>query len=76
MSKQDLMAGADWLQELRKELQKDSFGIICLAGGDPPSPWMFFEAGALAKSLESGRVCPYLFDLERKSVPPGPLVAF
>ena len=30
MSKQDIGAGTDWLHELRGELSKDSFWIICL----------------------------------------------
>jgi hypothetical protein len=40
------------------------------------SPWINFEAGALAKSTKNGRVCPYLIDLPTADLAEGPLTAF
>jgi hypothetical protein len=39
------------------------------------SPWMLFEAGALAKSMQEGRVIPLLLDIEFKDIT-GPLAQF
>jgi hypothetical protein len=38
-------------------------GIICLTPESIHKPWVLFEAGALAKGLGKGRVCPYLIDM-------------
>jgi hypothetical protein len=39
------------------------------------APWILFEAGALAKSMQDGRVIPLLLDLEFKEIS-GPLAQF
>jgi hypothetical protein len=72
MSATDIHAGADWLTELRRELNEGSFGIVCLTREGALAPWMMFEVGALAKSVESARVCPYLIDMAQTDVPAGP----
>lgn len=51
------------------------FGILCLTEENVKSPWLLFEAGALAKAIEEGAVCPYLFDLEVSQIT-GPLDQF
>ena len=37
---------------------------------------MLFEAGALAKAVDTARVCPYLIDMKKSDVPSGPLTTF
>lgn len=76
MSDTDIHAGADWLAELGAELNQGSFGIICLTRERADAPWMMFEAGALAKSVDATRVCPYLIDMEPGDIPAGPLTIF
>ena len=76
MSDTDIPAGADWLAALRQELNEGSFGIICLTPERATAPWMMFEAGALAKSVETARVCPYLIDMAPGDIPAGPLTVF
>ena len=39
------------------------------------TPWLLFEAGALAKSMQDGRVVPLLLDLDFKEIS-GPLSQF
>jgi hypothetical protein len=39
------------------------------------APWLNFEAGALGKSIEKGRVCPFLFRIKRSEVE-GPVLQF
>ncbi len=50
-------------------------GILCLTSECLGSPWLLFEAGALAKKVENSRVCPLLIDLSPSDVK-YPLAAF
>lgn len=75
MSDIDIPAGDRWSAEIGEQLQDTHFGIICLTKENLASPWVLFEAGALAKSLSSGAVCPYLLDLDISDIG-GPLSQF
>jgi TIR domain len=74
LSEADVSAGDRWAQAIAKELETSKFGIICLTRENLGSPWVLFEAGALAKSLET-KVIPLLFNLEISDVS-GPLAQF
>lgn len=76
MSQHDIEAGARWNAELSSQLEQTRFGILCLTRSNTNSPWLLFEAGALAKSLSETFVCPYLIDLEPNEIPAGPLTQF
>ena len=54
--------GVVWVQELGKELEGSDFGILCLTNDNVQSPWLLFEAGAIAKNFGAARVVPYLID--------------
>lgn len=75
LSKSDIKAGDRWGVEVAKELQESNFGIICVTKDNLTSPWILFESGALAKSMEDGRVIPLLLDLDFKEIS-GPLAQF
>ena len=64
MSAEDIDPGARWSTEIVKELEASRFGVICLTPENINSPWVLFEAGALAKTLETTHVCPYLINLD------------
>jgi hypothetical protein len=70
MSDEDIAKGAHWPSDLGRELQETKFGIICLTPENLNEPWILFEAGALSKTINQARVCPYLFALEPTAVPP------
>lgn len=74
VSETDIAAGERWAQSVAKELEACHFGIICVTPENVGSPWILFEAGALAKSMQ-GRVTPLLYDLEFTDVG-GPLSQF
>jgi hypothetical protein len=76
MSQTDIDAGARWSRDIDKELGETKFGIICLTKDNYSAPWILFEAGALAKTIDDTFVCPYLIDLEPSDVPNGPLTQF
>jgi len=64
VSDTDIAAGDRWAQAIGTELEASNFGIICITPENLTSPWVLFEAGALAKSMQDGKVIPLLFGLE------------
>jgi hypothetical protein len=75
MSEADIAAGGRWEVEIAKELELANFGITCVTRDNVGAPWLLFEAGALAKSLQHSRVIPLLMDLDIKDIT-GPLARF
>jgi len=76
VSATDIDAGARWNRDIDEKLRDTNFGIICLTKNNLAAPWILFEAGALAKTLDDTFVCPYLIDLEPSDIPRGPLTQF
>ena len=77
LSLEDLDAGARWNEEIAKELSETKFGIICLTKSNTEAPYVLFEAGAVAKTVDDNtHVCPYLIDMESSDIPKGPLTQF
>ncbi len=75
LSRSDIQAGERWGIEIAKELENCNFGVICITRENMNSPWILFETGALAKSMEDGRVIPLLLDVDFKEIS-GPLAQF
>ena len=75
MSEADIDAGDRWGQEVARELAACNFGIICVTPENAKAPWLLFESGALAKSLDGSKVIPLLFELELRDIS-GPLAQF
>jgi TIR domain len=75
LSRSDIDAGGRWGVEIAKELEACNFGIICITRENRDAPWILFEAGALAKSMQDGKVIPLLLDLDKKEIS-GPLAQF
>ncbi len=75
LSKSDIQAGERWGIEVAKGLEVSNFGILCITRDNLNSQWILFEAGALAKSMQDGRVIPLLLDLDFKEIS-GPLAQF
>lgn len=64
LSSRSIDRGALWFSEITAELADTTIGIICLTKENKDKPWILFESGALAKGLNSSRVCTFLIDLE------------
>jgi len=71
----DINVGSRWSSEIGKELEESRFAIICLTPENLDASWLNFEAGALAKSMQSAFVVPYLFGFEPSELR-GPLAQF
>lgn len=61
----DNIALAEYFAEVIAEnLEEADFGILCLNSYNFRSPWVLFEAGALAKKMGRSGACPYLVGLQ------------
>jgi hypothetical protein len=58
VSMKDIEPGSRWQQEIGKKLETTDYGLLCLTPDNLLSTWIHFEAGALAKKLDSSRVVP------------------
>ena len=52
-SPEDIEKGDNWDKTISSELSKCNYGIICLTSDNTMAPWINFEAGAIAKTLDS-----------------------
>ncbi|WP_028857448.1 TIR domain-containing protein [Psychrilyobacter atlanticus] len=68
MSSKDIDRGSLWFSEINDQLSDTNVGIICLTQENKNKPWILFEAGALAKGINSSRVCTFLIDLQSSDV--------
>lgn len=68
VSSEDIYKGERWSHDVSDELEKSYFGIVCVTKENINAPWIQFEAGALSKTIESSRVCPFLFDVKISEV--------
>jgi hypothetical protein len=75
VSSEGVRAGSRWAVELAKVLDGSNFGLLCVTRENMAAPWLLFEAGALSKSLDYGKVIPYLIDLTPADLT-GPLSQF
>jgi hypothetical protein len=75
MSAEDIERGARWSVDIAQQLEECRVGLICLTPENREAPWILFEAGALAKTLDHTFVCPYLLGLHASDLQ-GPLVQF
>lgn len=75
-SSADIDKGARWSTDIAKELKDASFGILCVTKDNLSSSWLNFEAGALSKSIEQSKVCPFLIDLKPSEITNSPILQF
>lgn len=67
--------GTRWQADIARELDESNCGIICVTQSNDKAPWLNFEAGAISKSVEEGRVLPFLFRVKRTEIQ-GPIKLF
>lgn len=68
LSSKDIDRGTLWFSEITNQLANTHNGILCLTKSNLNKPWILFEAGALAKGLNSSRVFTLLIDLRPSDV--------
>lgn len=68
MSDYDIFSGERWFEKILKGLKSSGAGIICLTRENYDSPWLLFEAGALASCCKKERIVPFLLDIKPKEL--------
>jgi hypothetical protein len=76
LSAVDIAAGERWSRSVEGALSASRFGILCITKTNQGAPWLLFEAGALAKTIDDAFVCPYLIGVEPHELDRGPLTLF
>lgn len=70
-SSEDIEKGENWDSKISSELSECNYGIVCLTSENTIAPWINFEAGAIAKTLDS-RVSALMVDIKTSDIQ-GPL---
>src|SRR5947209_12507475 len=73
-SEKAIEKGTRWFDAVNVELNTATAGLICLTLENVRSPWIHFEAGALAKAVNQ-RLFTYLYGVEPGDLS-GPLSAY
>lgn len=76
MSGVDIEPGTRWSAQIAAALASMRVGILCVTPDNQLSPWLTFEAGALAKALDDSFLIPYLIDFAGVPLSNGPLTQF
>jgi len=77
MSEKDIIGGSLWLNEIMEGLKGARFGVVCVTPENQDKPWIHFEAGAIAKAIDSQNyVCPYLIFMQGFELQHNPLTNF
>lgn len=71
----DVAKGQRWAAEIAENLHNSKFGLFCLTAENLAAPWLLFEAGAVSKDSQNGKVCPLLFGVDPAQLA-GPLLQF
>ncbi len=74
-SPDDIAKGARWSGEIAKNLEESKVGVFFVTADNAGSDWMMFEAGALSRSVEKGKVAPLLFGIDASELK-GPYTQF
>ena len=70
-SPEDIEKGDNWDKTISTELSECNYGIICLTSDNTAAPWINFEAGAIAKSLDT-KVAALMINIKPSDIK-GPL---
>ncbi len=73
-SSEDIEKGESWDQRIASELSDCKYGIVCLTSENVTAPWVNFEAGAIAKTLNA-HVATIMVDINPSDIK-GPLSRF
>ena len=64
-SPDDISKGELWDRSIAEQLSNVGFGVIFITPENRLSPWIHFEAGAIAKEIGRAKVCPIVFNMTK-----------
>ncbi len=75
VSSEDIGKGNIWNRDIFEHFHTSKYSIVCVTKYNQNSKWLNFEAGALSKYENNGRLCPFLFRVTTAELS-GPLSHF
>jgi hypothetical protein len=75
MSDEDVGIGTRWQTEIAKHLSSVYVGVFVITPENQHKPWINFEAGAVSREVENGRVMTIVVGMDRSELN-GPLQQF
>ena len=73
MSKIDITKGKPWFSSISEQLPRSQVCIICVTPENVESPWLYYEAGAIAHARDEALICAYLLAVEPRELAGTPL---
>jgi TIR domain len=73
ISSEDIAKGTPWYGNLMGQLEHTKKCIICVTPENVGSPWIFYEAGAVAVKGGTANICPYLVGVAGEEISDTPL---
>jgi hypothetical protein len=72
-SSEDITKGAPWFSSISAQLGKSGACLILITPENVGSPWLFYEAGAIANAMPGALICPYLIGVKAGELSGSPL---
>jgi hypothetical protein len=72
-SSEDITKGAPWFSSISAQLSKSGACLILITPENVGSPWLFYEAGAIAHAIPGALICPYLIGVKAGELSGTPL---
>jgi hypothetical protein len=63
-SNEDIIKGAPWFSSISAQLSKSGACLILVTPENVASPWLYYEAGAIAHAVPDALICPYLIGVK------------
>jgi hypothetical protein len=76
MSKEDITKGRPWFAAVSEQLSRSKACLICVTPENVKSPWLFYEAGAVAHAMPGALICSYLIGVTPSALAGTPLREF
>ncbi len=73
VSSEDVTKGTPWFAAISGQLARSGACLLCITPENVGSPWLFYEAGAIALALRDARICPYLIGVGKSDLAGTPL---
>lgn len=76
LSTNDIAVGDAWRDEIDRQLEDNSVGVLFITRENISSPWLNFEAGALSKDRKLATICPVRIDVTNLDLQTSPISKF
>jgi hypothetical protein len=76
ISSEDIAKGKPWFLEIATQLGSSPVCVVCITRNNVGSPWLYYEAGAIAFAMDDAYVCPFLIDAGAESIRSTPFGQF